>query len=72
VVWIDSDHVISGDWQGNVILWARQSSGGFAAARNGSTGGQVLQIAISPDRSTFVARAADASRNQGFVFLALE
>ena len=68
VVWLDNDRVISGDWQGKVILWARQASGGVAAAQSWATGGQVLQIGLSPDRSTFVAGAG----SQGFAFFSLD
>ena len=67
VVWIDQNRLVSDDWQGTVVLWARDASGSFAASKVWSTGGQALGIGVSPDKTTIVTGGAD----QGFVFLSL-
>lgn len=75
VVWIDDDHLVSGDWQGNVIEWARTSTGSFANAETWFTRGQVLGMAISPDHTRIVAGASAATGigtiADGFMFLGL-
>lgn len=73
VVWIDQNRLVSDDWQGGVVLYARGDSGSFAAAKAWSTGGQALGIGVSPDKTTIVTGGADPANlsKQGFVFLAL-
>jgi len=72
VVWIDQDRIVSNDWTGGVVLWARDSSGSFAVAQSWSTGGPSFGIAVLPDRKQIVAGGRDpASRVEGFVFLSL-
>jgi len=68
VVWIDQDRLVSDDWQGTVVLWARDASGSFAASKVWSTGGQALGIGVSPDKTTIVTGGGSP---QGFVFLSL-
>jgi WD40 repeat protein len=72
VVWIDQNRVVSGDWQGGVILWTRDDLGSFTASRTWSTGGQTSGIAISPDKATLVTGGMDPTTYAtGFVFISL-
>lgn len=73
VVWIDENRLVSDDWQGGVVLWARSDSGSFAALKVWSTGGQALGIGVSPDKTTIVTGGANPANiaQPGFVFLSL-
>jgi WD40 repeat protein len=73
VVWIDQNRLVSDDWQGGIVLWARDASRNLAAAKVWSTGGQALGIGVSPDKTTIVTGGADPANlsRQGFVFLTL-
>jgi WD40 repeat protein len=75
VVWVDQNRLVSDDWQGGIVLWARDASSSFAAAKVWSTGGQALGIGVSPDRTTIVTGGAGAvpgnGSKDGFVFLSL-
>ena len=75
VVWIDPNRLVSDDWQGGVVLWARDASGNFAAAKVWSTGGQALGIGVSPDKTTIVTGGGGvvpgSGSKAGFVFLSL-
>ncbi|HEX7499125.1 MAG TPA: hypothetical protein VF524_02360, partial [Polyangia bacterium] len=73
VVWIDQNRLVSDDWQGRVVLYARGDSGSLAASKIWSTGGQALGIGVSPDKTMIVTGGADPANlgKQGFVFLSL-
>ena len=72
VVWIDQNRLVSGDWDGLVILWTRDASGAFSLGKSWSTGGQSLGIGVSPDETTIVTGGGDLTTGtQGFVFLTL-
>lgn len=64
VVWVDSNHVVSDDWGGNVKSWTRDAGGNFVASGGWSLGMQTLGMAVSPDGSTLAVAGSD-----GFVFL---
>jgi WD40 repeat protein len=65
VVWISNNVLVSGDWQGNVIVWTRVSGTPFARYNGWNTGGQVLGIAVSPNKMQI---ATGAGTPQGFEF----
>jgi len=65
VLWIDDDHLVTDDWSGLVILWAR-SSGAFGVSKAWQLDRQALGTAVSPDKSRLVV-AGDS----GITFLAL-
>ena len=75
VVWINQNRLVSDDWQGGVVLYARGDSGSFAAAKAWSTGGQALGLGVSPDKTTIVTAGGGvvpgSGSKAGFVFLAL-
>lgn len=72
VVWIDQNRLVSDDWSGRVILWARDASGAFSMAKTWSTGGQAMGIGVSPDKTTIaVGGTATNGQGDGFVFLTL-
>ena len=68
-LWIDQNRIVSDDWSGMIMLWQRNASGSFQLAKSWSTGGQSMQMGVSPDKTTIVAGGADGG--QGFVFLRL-
>ena len=61
VVWVCNNVLVSGDWQGNVLVWTRMTGMPFSLYQSWNTGGQVLGIAVSPDK-TRIAPGAGASR----------
>jgi hypothetical protein len=69
--WIDQNRLVSDDWRGTVVRWARDASGSFAASKVWSTGGQALGIGVSPDKTMIVTGGAAPANlsKQGFVFL---
>ncbi len=75
VVWVDDNLIVSGDWQGNVISWTRTNAITLARSQSWNTGGQVLGIAVSPDRTRVVLGAGTTSSagtvggTPGFEFL---
>jgi WD40 repeat protein len=69
VVWIGNDRIVSGDWQGVVVSYARVSPTEFVESGGWNTYGQVLGIAVSPDQTRIATGAGSAP--QGFEFLQL-
>ncbi len=65
VVWIFNNVLVSGDWQGNVLVWTRMTGTSFSLYQSLNTGGQVLGIAVSPDKTRI---ATGAGSPEGFEF----
>jgi len=65
VVWLFNNVLVSGDWQGNVLVWTRMTGTSFSPYQSLNTGGQVLGIAVSPDKTRI---ATGAGSPEGFEF----